>query len=396
MTTVTKDARFRDRVVLEGVRITSDGYLVGQARIARTGIQEYLGSEMGEGHSDVIRVYRPRDEVFSDATMRSFAHRPMTDDHPPEMVSADNWKRFSVGSTGDEVLEEKDGDIRYVRVPLTLMDQDVIEKVQAGKQELSAGYTCDIDWTPGQTDQGEPYDAVQRNIKANHLAVVSRGRAGHQCRIGDGRAVDAGSNLTAPDQQGGQLMSDKLREIVVDGLTIQTTDQGAQAVEKLQGQLIEANDALKSANEAHSVSIAQKDGELGAKDAQIATLKAEQLDVSALDSMVKDRSDVIARAKLIAKDLQTDGLELVAIRRGAVIAKLGDETIDGKSDDYVTGLFDHLAKDGAVQADPVKQVVSGQTVQTSDTGESAAVAAHKAMMDRNSNAWMSQAHQEEG
>ncbi|MDG1418985.1 MAG: hypothetical protein P8P99_14395 [Maricaulis sp.] len=191
-------------------------------------------------------------------------------------------------------------------------------------------------------------------------------------------------------------MSDKLREIVVDGLTIQTTDQGAQAVEKLQGQLIEANDALKSANEAHSVSIAQKDGELGAKDAQIATLKAEQLDVSALDSMVKDRSDVIARAKLIAKDLQTDGLELVAIRRGAVIAKLGDETIDGKSDDYVTGLFDHLAKDGAVQADPVKQVVSGQTIQTSDTGESAAVAAHKAMMDRNSNAWMSQAHQEEG
>ena len=41
----------------------------------------------------------------------------------------------------------------------------------AGLKELSLGYNLDLDETPGEWE-GQPYDAVQRNIVINHLALV--------------------------------------------------------------------------------------------------------------------------------------------------------------------------------------------------------------------------------
>ena len=38
---------FTDSVPVTGVRRTEDGYLVAEARVARTGIQDYLGTEIG-------------------------------------------------------------------------------------------------------------------------------------------------------------------------------------------------------------------------------------------------------------------------------------------------------------------------------------------------------------
>src|SRR5690554_6543345 len=96
---------FTDRVAVSNARRTADGYLVAEARVARTGIQEYLASELELTDRDpdtIIRVYRPPEEVFSKDTMRSFAYRPMTNDHPTESVSADNWRDVAVGQTGGE------------------------------------------------------------------------------------------------------------------------------------------------------------------------------------------------------------------------------------------------------------------------------------------------------
>ena len=81
--------QFTDAVTVAGTRRRDDGYLVADARIARTGIQTYLGSEVGKPDMSTVRVYRPGSEVFSDDTMKSAAHRPVTNDHPPELVSSE-------------------------------------------------------------------------------------------------------------------------------------------------------------------------------------------------------------------------------------------------------------------------------------------------------------------
>jgi hypothetical protein len=148
---------FTDIVTVAGTRRTGDGYLVADARVARTGIQNYLGVEIGRPEMQTVRVYRPGTEVFSEDTLKSAAHRPVTNEHPPEMVTSENWRTYSVGQTGDEIA----GEGIFIRVPLMVSDEAAIRDIESGKQELSAGYVCDLDFTAGMTSAGEAYDAVQ-------------------------------------------------------------------------------------------------------------------------------------------------------------------------------------------------------------------------------------------
>src|SRR5690606_34291631 len=173
--------QFTDAVTVAGTRRRDDGSLLADARIARTGVQIYAGSEVGKPDMAAVRVYRPGAEVFSEDTLKSAAHRPVTNDHPAELVTADNWKQHAVGQTGDEIT----GEGIFIRVPLMVSDGATIADIENGKRELSAGYTCDLDWTAGKTPSGDEYDAIQKNIRINHVAIVRRGRAGSQVRIGD-------------------------------------------------------------------------------------------------------------------------------------------------------------------------------------------------------------------
>lgn len=165
------------------LRYTTDGYLVAYPRVARSGIQLYKGYEVGRDDLESVRIYRPSDEVFSPDSLHSYAHRPVTNNHPPVPVNSKNWRKYVVGSTGDEVL--RDG--QFVRVPTVLMDSDVISDYKDGKRQLSLGYTMDLVWGAGVTDDGEKYDAKQTNIRANHLAIVSAARGGPMLKIGDAR-----------------------------------------------------------------------------------------------------------------------------------------------------------------------------------------------------------------
>ena len=167
-------------------RITGDGYLVSSARVARTGIQDYAGHELDRPDMPNVRVYRPESEVFAADALRSYAHRPVTNNHPDENVDVNNWKRYGAGMTGDEVM--RDGE--YIRVPLTLMDAEAVNDFRAGKRELSMGYSCQIDFQDGVTPDGEQYDAIQSKLRMNHLALVDRARGGEGLKIGDHEPKD--------------------------------------------------------------------------------------------------------------------------------------------------------------------------------------------------------------
>lgn len=185
-----------DAFVLDGVRRTSDGYLAAHARVARTGIQMYKGRELGKPEIDNVAVYRPPSEVFAPDAMHSMAHRPVTLHHPNVPVTAKNWKQYAKGHTGDEVV--RDGD--SVRVPMVLMDADTIQSVLDGTRELSMGYSTDLKWEPGVTSDGQKYDAIQTQIRANHLAVVPVARGGSSLRLGDGmKCEDCGAQYSGDE-----------------------------------------------------------------------------------------------------------------------------------------------------------------------------------------------------
>src|SRR3990172_900283 len=272
------------------MRRTKDGYLAATARVARgNNGQRYLGSEMGKPDKSFVDVYRPDSEVFDKESLHSFAHRPLTNDHPHEAVTSDNWKEHAKGYTGDRIA--RDGE--YIQVPLLMTDSDTIKAMEDGKRELSVGYQAEIEWKDGVTPSGLHYDAIQRNIRANHIALVDRARAGHGARIGDNlkllqecpdyveRLLEFQKRESSTRKLAGEPiqepnMADN-RTVVVDGLTVETTQQGAEVINKLQGLLADSKTSLVTAQTAHDAALATKDAELATKDAKIAELEKAKM-----------------------------------------------------------------------------------------------------------------------
>lgn len=348
-----------------GIRRTADGYLVAHPRVARTGIQVYKGSEMGRPDMDTVRVFRPEAEVFHKDSLGSYAFRPVTNDHPPVSVTSDNWKEYSVGQTGDEVA--RDGE--FVRVPMVLMDRAAISDVENGKAQLSLGYVCDVKFEAGVTAAGEKYDAVQSNIRANHLAVVAVARGGSDLRIGDVEPEDRGVQDAMTDI--------RLKTIVVDGIECQVADVSAAVISRhlaaMQGRIDtltaelekDKEDAKKSRDSA-ATAAADSKKVVDAKDAENATLKTQLADVAkksepaAIDAAVRDRAATIDKAKKIVGDkLVADGKTAQDIRRQVVDAKLGDAA-KGWTDDQVSASFAALTAGDSAAADPLARALRDQ------------------------------------
>ncbi len=312
-------------------RILDGGYLRAHPRIARTGIQLYHGKECGRPDMEKVRVYRPEDAVFGADAVKSYTHLPITLEHPGMPVSAANWKKHAVGETGDEVL--RDGNT--VRVPMMLRDAAAIRAVKEGKNQISVGYSCDLEWVDGVTPDGDRYDAVQTNIQGNHVAIVSTARGGPELKFGD---------------KGDTVMD--LKTITIDGIACQMTDTATVLVQKLQDEFElfkkkkkKDDDEAETSKDGLSKDVAAKDAAIKIKDAEIVELQAKLKDALSperLHQHVKDLAAVIDRAtKIAGKPLKTDGLGEADIRRQVVDGKLGD-VAKGWDDSKISAAFDAI------------------------------------------------------
>lgn len=200
---------------------TPEGFLICKdVPIARTGTQQYRGCEFGAPVGDALyNVQRPETEVFDKAAIASFEGKPVCDEHPEEDVTPDNYGRYMKGVCRD--VRRGDGDLSNCLVAdLVIYDADLINKIEAGKREISCGYDCL--WNPTSDSS---YDQLE--IRGNHVAVVDRGRAGHKVAIRD----------TAVDKKGGKTMSESLIGRILRALARDesTTPEDMEAAAKLAG-----------------------------------------------------------------------------------------------------------------------------------------------------------------
>ncbi len=328
---------FTDALTLDAPKRTSDGYMAVRARAARTGIYDYLASEVGAPAdrfkpTDKVKIYRDEAEVFAADSVRSFIGRPITNDHPTTPVTASNWRDHARGTVMGAV---RDGE--YLAFDLVLMDQAAIAAVDAGKRELSNGYACQLDWTPGTTKDGQHYDARQVGIRGNHVALVDAGRAGPNCAIkdGDGFAI-CNAN---PASLAGISTKENIRmsTITIDGLPVNLGDEAA-----VRAVIAKKDAAIAAAETALADAKAEHDRAIAAKDAQIDDLKAKAIDQAQIDALADAKAAVVADAKKLAGDKlgDTAGKSVADVRRMALSVKLGDAAIEGKSDDYIAARFD--------------------------------------------------------
>lgn len=337
-----------------GLKLTRDGYLVGDAKVARAGnVQQYYGHEIGVVGADASKlfgVYRDPDAVFDRDSMMSLAGRPVTRDHPRDGVNADNWKNLAIGQVGGVI--RKDGE--HVVAPMAIMDAAAAKEVSEGARSLSAGYTCTLIADEGVAADGTPYQYKQTGpIRFNHVAYLPNNnpRAGNT-RIGD--------QLRTTQQQKDAA---NMKTVTIDGKAFEVTDEAAAAIQKLQADtkstLSEAGPVLDQAR----ALIADLKGKQEAADKAVADSKAEAEEAKkavpsadAIAKMVSDLAAVVDAAKAIAPDLDTKGLTADAVKAAAVKAVLGEDALKDKDAAYVSAAFDLIGRN-ANDADPVRAAI---------------------------------------
>lgn len=344
-----KPSRMVDAAELRGVNFTDEGYIEVEALSVRTGIQMYHSSELGigdEGDSFDVAVWRPEEEVFAIDSVSSFARKPITFGHPPVLVDANNWAAYAVGDTDGEVLREGE----RLRIPMTIRKGSAVQSVKDGIRELSAGYTCDLEWTSGVTPSGEHYDAIQRNIRANHVAIVPRGRAGEGIRIGDSAGKWGAAPITVSDKKE-DYMSNALKTVVLGDTAVNVPVADAAIIDAWKAAQVKA---LADAQTKFDKDMATKDAELVKAQTELADTKKLIPTADALSKMVADRAALLDTAKKLSPKIDFTKMSDAEIRKAVVVDRRGAEMAD-KSEAYIDASFDILAADASAS----KPVVDG-------------------------------------
>ena len=317
---------FADALTLDKARPVKGGFMAYRAKAARVGHYEYTGREVdpdnkyGVRDKAIVKVAREPADVFDKTSAHSFIGKPITDDHPRDAVTRDNWRDHARGTVMGAEWQEGG----YLAFDLMLTDGAAIDKVAAGKRELSNGYSCDLVHGEFVAADGVACEFKQTNIRGNHVALVAKGRAGAECAIMDAAPCSSApssifDSLTTRD--GESTVTTKT--ITFDGLPLLVTDAAEAAINKLQGQITDANGIIT----ARDASIVERDATIVARDADIARLTAELADANdPAKRALREAAlrDATAKAKALGVTV-SDALVIGDVHKALVTAKMPDK-----------------------------------------------------------------------
>ncbi|MDE7054758.1 MAG: DUF2213 domain-containing protein [Oscillospiraceae bacterium] len=152
------------------------GIICTHVPIARTGEMQYLAGDLeldGDPGRPVTVVREPED-VFEPAALASFEGAHVTDNHPPENVTAETFGAYSRGHV-QNIRREGDYVVGDLHIGDKALASEVLHNV---KRQISCGYECVYEPLPDGRYR-------QTRIRGNHVAVVPTGRAGPSVSIHD-------------------------------------------------------------------------------------------------------------------------------------------------------------------------------------------------------------------
>lgn len=181
-------------------------WLIKSNPITKEGVFPYLGRTISPQlePDKIYSVYRSFDELSAPETLKSFDGVPFINDH--EMLGKGFTPYDQRQAAG--VLMNPAADNGVVRGDLKIFSESLKDAISGGKKELSLGYKCDYVLRNGEWN-GQHYDAVQKNIRGNHIALVDKGRMGADVRVYDGFTFDAldfdNENSPEPENKGKEI-----------------------------------------------------------------------------------------------------------------------------------------------------------------------------------------------
>lgn len=353
---------------------TPEGFIRIPARVTRSGIFLYRKSD-----GSVVRELRPKEEVFNEDSLKSILGKPITNDHPTVgSVNSQNAKLLSVGFTGDSV-EEDEG--TYVRVPLTITDEETIQEIINGKRQISCGYQCLVEDKSGEAE-GERFDSVQTGIRYNHVAIVDKGRAGPNVRIDGEDAV----LVDGEDQKESKIKKEdhmELTKVMLGEKEVQVAKEDAAIVSDFVKEIEVKDDSAKShEDEIKSLKedAAHSEKQMEKKDSKIKELekKVDSLEEAAksFDSRVIEASKERAALIKVANDNleeevleKLDSMTSIEIKKAIVESRTNELKLDDASDEFINAAYQtalHVKED---KAPSIGEAIVGSRADSADKND---------------------------
>ena len=319
---------------------TAEGFIRDTPVVGRTGILLYRNADGTER-----REYRPPEEAFKADSLASLMGKPITIGHKAFVTAGNAAQVAPVGS----VLSagRQDGN--------NIVADIVIYNLDTKARELSCGYTLDLDETPGTTPEGEHYDAIQRNIVYNHLAICNRGRAGVARLNMDGSQV-----IDEENPKEDKKMAEMTKVRLDSGIEYDCAPEVKVAIEKMRKDSAEAKKEVDKLQAKFDALDAELKKEKEGRKADAEKAKAN------FDEAIKARVELLKVAeahKVVNADSMTD----TEIKTAVIKAVRGDAiNLDGKSADYIEAAYDMAKADVKQHEDGMAE--QRKATQTHDDG----------------------------
>jgi hypothetical protein len=341
---------------------TPEGFLKGRAIVTSTGVFAYK-----DATGAVRRELRLPSEVFHPDSLESLKLKPVTNDHPPSNVTPENVKLLQVGNMGNNPSSDgydiasgwgqsgsspygRGGDARsdgaHLACDMIITDKDAIAAVEAGKRQLSCGYTCDLEKADeGAVYLGMSYDFIQRTIRYNHSAIVDKARAGDAARIrldsADAVLVEQEATMPVPT-----------KKITLDGsVEFEVPEKVADALSTAQAHIDTADTKAKTAEDALAKEKARADG----LDAQL----KQANDPKRIDEAVAAKSKLMDAARLAQVEIK-DSMSDIDVRKAVILKVDASAVLDGKDPVYIEARFDGAVSILAAKAGNIqRQIAAG-------------------------------------
>lgn len=346
-----------DRSRLARAERTAAGGVRVPGAVVRAGVLVYQTPD-----GATIRELVPPEEVSNADSLRTLRDAPVTVGHPPpdgtgsQRVTPESYRQLAVGHvSGEPRVDEEDG-VPHAVADLVVLDADAIRRVDSGELvELSPGYVCMIDPTPG-TYHGERYDRIQRQRQYNHVALLPEGgaRGGESVALRvDGAPLDFAVQVAASEERTDSMSS---QEDILRRWEKRLDEREEKLDEEEKRLAAERRDMEAAAAEEEK----KADSDLETMKAERDTLAARVAELEAkiakLESPEVADARADARARLLSTARQVLGAEFAAKRadgrsmpdreiKVAVLAKLAPD-VDASTapEAYIDARYDtHVA-----------------------------------------------------
>lgn len=368
--------------LIEPLKKTDEGFFKGRAIVTNIGVFPYLQED-----GSIINELRLPEEVFNYKSLESLKMKPVTDNHPKEAVTIDNIKDLQKGHLGDRV----DNDDLYVSAPIIITDPSLIADIESGKRALSCGYSCDVEYSAGVWC-GINYDAIQRNIRYNHVAVVDRGRAGDAAKL----KLDSieGTAVQMPKIKKDMEDKNMLKKFTIDGVEYEAEADVIKHCHKVDSENSELKTKMDEAQKAFKADLSKLEAEKDQAVAEVDSLKKKLDEASkaapeAIRKAVQDRLVIMGAGTVAGVEIKEDMDDLSAKKE--ILKALypsSVEKIDGADEVYLNARFDiALEKLEEMSKESGASSLKGDSLKDEGKNKTDSTSARQRMIEEQKMAW---------